>query len=75
MRKICLFVFVICSLSIGFLFTILGVIFFLFYPLDYTNMGPTYEGWYYILFGLVCMIYNAPRVIRYFYNLIVKNDK
>ncbi len=73
--KLGLFMFVIFSLIIGFLFIVLGITFYLFYPLDYINMGPTYEGWYPMLFGVVFMIYNAPRVIRYFYNLIVKNDK
>jgi hypothetical protein len=74
-NKIVLFIFAITSLSIVYLFVIAGLGIFLFYPMDSSNVGPTYEGWYYALFTLISLILYAPRVIRYLYNEIVSNNK
>lgn len=70
-----LFSFTLISLGIVYCALIIGLALFLFYPLDSTNMGPSYEGWYYGVFCLISLIMLAPKIVRYLYNEIIESNK
>lgn len=75
MTSMGLFSFALISLGLVYIALIIGLAVFLFYPLDSTNMGPSYEGWYYALFGLFSLFILAPKAIRYLYNEIVESNQ